>query len=340
MPGDKARVNGLIMTGLQRLSTCACPDGRFTFWGSGSPDSKLTAKVTHRLLELRSLPYPLAGEMVKKSAAVLRSEGVRDNQLLPLGESFRSQMQSASDAAAYYFYSGDKDKQEALDFLHQTVVRSDGLVHWGAGDAWGGMLETTCDAVRVLYAARDPLFRAGFAYVGSRLINGRLYSTADTRALVQLLAKMTLGGRRVRLDGVEQTLEQPVTGRSVTALEDNVVVRVDKEQEVNYLEPRSGFAFDVSLGKRGLSLGERTQVHLRLRASSLAPLARVYLPPNLALLKGGANAQEAHLPVIGPELVIDVVAVRRGKGKLYVSVHDMYDSDKIGTAPGLKVSVG
>jgi hypothetical protein len=340
VPGDKARVNGLITTGLQRLSTYVCPDGRFTFWGSGAPDSKLTAKVTHRLLGLRSLPFPVADEMVNKSASVLRGEGVKDNQLLALGESFRSQMLSACDAAAYYFHGTGKDKPEALDFLRRTAVRGDGLAHWSAGDAWGGALEATCDATRVLCKARDPLYRAGFAYVGARLINGRLYSTADTRALVELLAVMTAGGKHVRIDGVEQTLEQPATGRSVTALEDNVLVRVDSEQEINYLEPRAGFLFDVSVDKRNLILGERTQVHVRPRAAALAPLARIYFPPNLALLKGGANAQEAHLPVIGSELVIDAVAVRRGRGKLCVTVHDMYDSDKVGTAPGLEISVG
>ena len=32
-------------------------------------------------------------------------------------------------------------------------------------------------------------------------------------------------------------------------------------------------------------------------------------------------------------------AVRSGSGKLHVSVHDMYDADKIGTTPGIEIQV-
>jgi hypothetical protein len=70
------------------------------------------------------------------------------------------------------------------------------------------------------------------------------------------------------------------------------------------------------------------------KESSIVPLVRLYLPGCLTLLKGGANAQTIHLPVERDELVVDAVAVRSGRGKLYVTVHDMHDADKIGTAPG------
>ena len=66
---------------------------------------------------------------------------------------------------------------------------------------------------------------------------------------------------------------------------------------------------------------------------------RLFLPGNLALLKGGANAQTAYLPIERNELTVDAVAIRPGQGKLYVAVHDMYDAGKIGTAPGIEISV-
>jgi hypothetical protein len=37
--------------------------------------------------------------------------------------------------------------------------------------------------------------------------------------------------------------------------------------------------------------------------------------------------------------VVDAIAVRPGRGRLYVSVHDMYDADKFGTAPGIEINV-
>jgi hypothetical protein len=58
-----------------------------------------------------------------------------------------------------------------------------------------------------------------------------------------------------------------------------------------------------------------------------------------ALLKGGANAQTAHLPVERAELTADAVAVRPGRGKLYVSLHDMYDAEKVGTIPGIEITL-
>ena len=51
------------------------------------------------------------------------------------------------------------------------------------------------------------------------------------------------------------------------------------------------------------------------------------------------KAQTAHLPIEEDELVVDAVAVRPGRGKLYVTVHDMYDADKVGTAPGIEIRV-
>ena len=334
-------MHGLIMIGLQRLQSFAHSDGRFSLWEGGHPDDRVTAKVAHRLIALRGLSYDLADDMLKKSGEALLKAKVKDNQLLPLSEQFRDRLQSVSDAAALYFYGGNgKIKTEVLSFLRGSALRRDSVARWPAANAWGGSLETTCDATRVLYAAGDPLYRAGFAHVGGQLMDGRLYSTADTRALVELLSTMNARGRRVRLDGVEQTPEQPVIGRTAVALDDDVIVRVDNQKEINYLEPGAGFLFDVSLGKSKLALGERTQVHVKLREQSLCPLARVYLPPNLALLKGGANAQEVHAPVIGPELVLDAVAVRRGRASLYVTVHDKYNAEKVGTAPAVEVVVG
>jgi hypothetical protein len=36
---------------------------------------------------------------------------------------------------------------------------------------------------------------------------------------------------------------------------------------------------------------------------------------------------------------VDAVAVRPGRGKLYVSIHDMYDAAKVGTSPGVEIIV-
>ncbi len=331
--------NGRILAGLQRLTTFQHDDGLFSIWCNGEPNVDITARVAHRLLGLRGLPFPLAETMLSTAKDALLKRKHKDNALLPLDEKFRGQMNSAEDAVAYYF-AGDGRRGEALKLLRQSVQREDGRAHWKAKSAWGGSLEATADAARVMYDAHDELFRPAFAFVTSKLVNGMLYSTADTRALVELLSALKFDpATRAIIDGQEVALGDAAMGKSVTALCDNLMVRVDSEIEINHLEPRADFQFAVKPTKTSLRVGERMQITVTPKEQTLAPLARLFLPGNLALLKGGANAQTAYLPIEQKELTVDVVAVRPGRGQLHASVHDMYDAEKVGTIPGITISV-
>jgi len=108
---------------------------------------------------------------------------------------------------------------------------------------------------------------------------------------------------------------------------------------IDHLKPRSDFRFSVKPSTTRPRLGERIQITVTPQDSSIAPVGAALSAGCLALLKGGANAQTAHLPVEREELVVDAVAVRAGEGKLYVTVHDMYDADKVGTAKGIDIRV-
>jgi hypothetical protein len=337
VPGDLPTTNGRILAGLQRLSTFQHPEGMYSIWCGGEPGVDITARVAHRLLGLRGLPYADSEAMLVKAKGALLKAKHHDNALLLLDGGFRRKMEGAEDAVAYYF-AGDRDP--ALNLLRKTVRRDDGKAHWESKSAWGGHLEVTADAARVMYDARDELFRPAFGFVTSKLVNGMLYSTADTRALVELLAALKFDpATRAVIDGQEVVLGEVSIGKEVTALSDNLIVRVDEEIEINHLEPRADFQFTVKPTKTKLTLGERIQITVTPKEQTIAPLARLFLPGNLALLKGGANAQTAHLPIERNELVVDAVAVRPGRGRLFVSVHDMYDADKVGTVPGIEISV-
>jgi hypothetical protein len=318
----------------------------FAIWCGGRPGKGITAKVAHRLLGFEGLPFEDASDMRDKAAKVLAKRRYKDNQLLPLGREFRAPLETVADAVALYFHGGGRSSRErnrALDLLRRTAERQeDGTVCWPASRRhyWGGQLEATCDAARVMLHAGDALFLPAFHHVTSKLVDGMLYSTADTRALVELLAG--LGFRQsdtALIDGREVPLREASVGQEVTALTDNLIVRVDEQIEINHLEPRADFRFAVKPSRKRLKLGQRIQITVSPQETSIAPLVRLYLPGCLALIKGGANAQTAHLPVEQDELVVDAVAVRSGRGKLYVTVHDMYDADRIGTAPGIEIRV-
>jgi hypothetical protein len=339
VPGEIAPVNGRLLAGLQRLSTFQHEGGMFSIWCGGTPGTDITARVAHRLLGLRGLPFDQSEAMLDQAKSALLGLNYQDNALLSLDRAFQADLVATEDAVAYYF-AGNGRRDEALTFLRQNVQHEGNRVYWRARSAWGGPLEVTADAARVMADADDELFRPAFTFVTSKLIDGRLYSTADTRALVELLASLQVDpAARAVIDGQETPLSQQTIGQEVTALSDNLIVRVEATIEINHLEPRADFQFAVEPTKKKLKLGERTQITITPQESTIAPLARIFLPGNLAWLKGGANAQTAYLPIEQSKLTVDVVAVRPGRGKLYVSVHDMYDADKIGTIPGIEIQV-
>lgn len=327
------------MAGLQRLATFQHPDGMFSIWCGGQPGVDITARVAHRLLGLRGLPFPQADALRDGAKTALLKTKYHDNSLLPLSPDFGQKMAGAEDAVAYYF-AGNGQREAALQLLRQTVKRDGSRVYWEAKSAWGGRLEVTADAARVMYDVGDDLFRPAFSFVTGKLVNGMLYSTADTRALVELLAALKFEPTsRALVDGQEVALNDVTIGQSVTAQSDNLIVRVDEEIEINHLTPRSDFQFAVKPSQTQLKVGQRMQITVTPKEQTIAPLVRLFLPGNLALLKGGANAQTAYLPIERQELTVDAVAIRPGRGKLYVSVHDMYDAEKVGTIPGLEINV-
>jgi hypothetical protein len=342
VPGDLGHFQQRIDAGLKRLEGFQYEDGLFAIWCGGAPGIDITARVAHRLLGFGGLPFDAAHAMRDRAARALQQKRYRDNLLLPLGPHFRAPLKTVADAVALYFH-GDGGRDEALAFLrHSAEPMHGGTARWPADERhyWGGALEATCDAARVMRHAGDPLFLPGFRYVAGKLVNGMLYSTADTRALVELLADLDYPASQTALvDGQEIPLRDTPSGREVTALTDNLIVRVDRTIEINHLEPRSDFRFALEPSKTRLRLGERIQISVTPKEPSIAPLVRLYLPGCLALLKGGANAQTAHLPVEREALTVDAVGVRPGKGRLYASVHDMYDADKVGTAPGIEIRV-
>jgi hypothetical protein len=327
---------------LARLGTFQHENGMYSIWCGGEQGVDITARVAHRLLGFEGLPFEDAFRMRGKAASALLLRGYKNNQLLPLGGRFRAPLETVADAVAFYFY-GNGHRDEALRYLRRTVERlDDGTARWPASNHhyWGGQMEATCDAARVMLDAGDALFVPAFRYVTGKLVDGMLYSTADTRALVELLAALGFGESDTALiDGREAPLREVSIGKEVTARTDNLIVRVDKRIEIDHLEPCADFRFAVKPSKKRLRLGERIRITVAPRESSIAPLVRLFLPGCLALLKGGANAQTAHLPIEQDELVVDAVAVRSGRGKLYVTVHDMYDADKIGTIPGIEIRV-
>jgi hypothetical protein len=333
----RGRVERLLRQGAQRMSLFF-RDGRFSMWEGGRPDSTITRQVLRNLVPLRGIDLPGLGEMMEAAASCLLKEKVRDNGLVAYSGEFAGEMKSIRDAAA--FYRQGLQREKALALVREKAEIEGDMAVWQDGGCWAGPVEATCHALQVACREDRPLFDKGFRYVGGRLQKGMLFTTTDTCAFLELLDGMDSGGTaRAVLDGKEMLLDAPVFAGRVEALE-RVLVRQDTEKEVDMLSPRSGLDGEVTLGRTFLALGEKTVVKITPGEKTMAPLARVYLPGNVACLQGGGEVQKLYLPVEGDSLSLEVYGIRKGTGRMRVALHDMYDSEKASVLPGISIKVG
>ena len=269
----------------------------FSIWCGGQPGVDITARVAHRLLGLRGLPYPESEAMLGQApkTALLKAKH-HDNALLPLDGGFRHKMDKRRRCRGVLLCRRNANRR--LKLLRKTVQREGGKAQWKSKSAWGGDLEVTADAARVMYDAGDELFRPAFAFVTGKLVNGMLYSTADTRALVELLAALKFDpATRAVIDGQEVALGETSIGqRSDGAQRQPHRARGRGNRDQSPGAARRFPVRSVKPTKTKLAVGERIQITVTPKEQTIAPLARLFLPGNLALLKGGANAQTATCP--------------------------------------------
>ncbi len=319
--------------------------GSFCLWTGDEPSQEVTARVLHNLTPAYAIGFAALDEMMKEAAANLRQRKVRDNRLVLLDASFQAPVASVEDAAMLCLAEiSETMKMSAVEWLIDHRQSTDGKVFWEPKISWGGMLEATSMALRGLAKAGAldaETLRAGLRFVAKDLIDGRLYSTADTKALVELLSDLTVPSQPlVRLDGKDMRVTQPERGRIVEALQDGVLVKVDERRTIDLLQPKRHFSFTAQLQPgRQLRLGQTAKLVIYSKERTTAPLAYVVLPGCLAFVQGGATAQTAHQPILGDSLELTVVAARRGHGIVRVMVHDMYDPEKVGVQDGIGVVV-
>lgn len=348
--GRRKQVEERILAGLGRMRLFFHGENGFSLWENGSPTPEITRQVVKNLL-------PLAGDstevktMLQQAKTGLLRHKVLDNNLLALDQQFlQPEITTIEDAAGLYLAGIDARKAEALQFILNTA-QGNGQVYWSETKTWGGKLEATCLAAQVLYRAQlMGLFARAFEYIASQLVaGGRLFSTADTKQLVELLALMSQAvlDRKITsinialINGSEQKLTGVFQAQQVQAGVAPVIVQILSKKQVNYQQLRANFLGEVAVEKTALSLGGKTTVTIRPMEETHCPMALVYLPANLTTLRGsgGTRTEVLDEPIKGRELTLDLVAIRPGKASLYVVLHDMYDPDKIGIPPAMEFTV-
>jgi len=355
-------VDDMIVQGLNRMYNNFFDrnTGMAGIWGTHG-DTYSTAKIAKNMLPFYSAVQKyakngdngasqiisLAMPMLDGMARYLRSNNVQDTELTPImPEVFKDYyskngLKSVEDAVSAYF-TKDYDVDKIMDFLKSKMqVNKDGSVSFEPSrQSWCGKVEVTCKAAKVLFHEDPSLFMKSFNYITSFIQNGRLYSTSDTCAFLDLVSEMGGGtSKKAIVDGKEIEIKVATEcNDEVEIIEEGVLVRMDYDREIDYREMDSNFEFAV-FAPGQLKVGERTTIKITPRENTLCPLAKVYLPANLAFVKGGVNVQSSIFPIKGESLEMDVVAIRRGVAGMYVVLTDMYDVDKIGVSDRLEVTV-
>jgi len=361
---DLERVEKLIKRGIARMKLFY-KDGLFSLWEEGEPSLEVTVKVLKNLKFVYKQGFPEIDKMIEEARSVLLELNYRNNELLFLGKEFyegygflrrlsglllqflgkefyEDKIKCVEDAVNVYFYMEDK-REKALKYIKENAVIEDSYAYWRSVKAWAGPVETTCEALKVLYhAGEKELFKKGFNYISGKLVNNRLYSTADTRALIDLLTSIKLSGKcTVEYNGLQvDVYRTAVFHNKIKVVKGTCIAKIDEEKWINLLTPTPNYDFQVLVDKTQLKLGEKTKIVVKLNEQTIAPLTKIWLPPGLVYPKGGVNIQIVYKPVTNNILEIEAVAVRKSRGQLKVLVHDMYDSSKIGTISPIEITVG
>jgi hypothetical protein len=332
------RIERLLKEGATRMQLFY-KNGLFSLWEGGTASVDVTRRVLVNLMPLQEIAFEPVMAMLKGAGERLLKEKVRDNALLPLDRKFAAPIEGLADAVNAYLKGVDEKK--ALGYIVRHAIEENGLAYWKDPSCWGGAVEATCSAVRAL--ARSGSHRAlcekGFRFLCGKLVQGRFYSTADTKAFVELLPDFPIDARGViRIGGREERLEEVRVVQEVEAV-GSLLARIDEEATVDYRSVKSTFRGKAVLETSHLGAGQKTRLTIKPLEESLCPMVKVFLPPLLASLEGGANLQRIHRPVKGDAITLDVVGVRKGKGSIFAVLHDMYDPEKIGVLPPLDVGV-
>jgi hypothetical protein len=372
----------MIDAGLSRMTKFLQQDGLYSLWENSKEGSAdVTKKVLKNLTPLTATKFKeKTSSLIEKPMQQLLSKNIKDNSLLPLSEGFRAPIVSNEDAAniAIYGKADKAERQEALNLIESNAIEGSGgtEVHWESSPGtWGGSLETTAMALRAVYTSQEQkhqaLFKKGFKFLVKKLVGGRLYSTADTRALIELFssmkdydtlpkftyrtyakddptsqvtktekdysARVTKGVRVIPLDD-ETDMDLTAEGRKLIA-QSRIFARLDGTEIIDYRNIKSNFNFEAKLEKTTLKLGERIKLILTPKENSICPISKIFLPANTAFLEGGVNIQTVSKQVTEGSITLDIVATSRGSCRLYAVLYDMYDSEMIGVGPAIEVSV-
>ncbi len=347
--GELDKVKMLIGEGIQRMKKFY-KHGIFSLWEDTDPNPSVTIKVLKNLSPAMTIDDELVKplkEMITEALKQLKKLNIKDSELAELDKGLiEEEIKTIEDSAHILIALKDNMNDElykkALIKIEKEAIHEDNYVKWKGKKAWAGDIEATCLVLRALIATgeRKDLVDKGMKYVLRRLVGGMLYSTSDTAALLDMIFEarsiFPMQAEAI-VDGKETVILSETVGKKIKALS-KLIVRIDEKKKINELDVGEGnLIVRIMTDKPEYKVGDVGKIIVEVKGDIIIPIIKVYLPPGLIAMKGGANIQAvsgARSP-----FVIEVIAVRGAKGKVRAVARDMYSADKVGIATPLKLRI-
>ncbi len=342
----------LMKSGLARLHDVFYDSekGLFGLWSKDGAKPSVTRQVLKNLAPLREiwddvdLPESFR-KMIEHATRSLLQKGVTSFDLLPHSPDFRprgdiSDVKDAALALVHDEDASEEQKNQWFAVIQKEAKESSEECWWLSPKAWGGKLETTAIVLRAITKHVNELgddfkllYKKGLTFLTKNMINGRLFTTSDTFALINLFADAPSVNPTLELSSGETiTITTKTTVDVPFITKNHAFITWTEERLANPFEsmPKNTLPIKVNLQDESLHVGERTKLVITVTdEEAFCPVLAICLPPHLALLRGGGNVQQHYIAFEGDDtLILDIVAIREGKGHVRIVVHEMYDPEK------------
>ncbi len=345
--GEEVPLIGMIRQGIGRLFSLYYNDSKkgFGLWMAESADEKTTVQVLRNLTPLYSILDDLTFNNYKKMlsdvASALLKGKVKSFNLGVYSPNFIPK-RSVDDPleAAWALLSADiSDKEAWLKIIEDAVILTEETCVWKSPIAWAGELQTTAEVLRALAKHESglsehmkKLFQKGFHFVMSNVINGRLFSTTDTLALIGLFAEIPRIVTKIKVDGEIQELSQPFKIAKEFTAETDIYMHWVEEKVADPFSvlPAKSTKLKIDVDKTKCRVGDELALTIVAPSNMFCPVAAICLPPHITMMKGGGNIQQHYLPFReAKDLLLELVCIRKGTGHIRVIVHDMYAKEQV-----------
>jgi hypothetical protein len=93
----------------------------------------------------------------------------------------------------------------------------------------------------------EEFFNKGLTFILKQLKNETLNSTSDTLSFIELLSEINLTGSHTYLVNGELSSDTSIIHGKIEALENMVIVKKDREKQINYMEKAKKIPLSIVL---------------------------------------------------------------------------------------------